>query len=67
MDDELLRRIAAELNGAPETAARAGRSAALVADTNTRIAEAAGTMPFDSTPYSMPHWLAANDKPRQPT
>lgn len=67
MDDELLRRIAAELNSAPDSAARAGRSAALVADTNTRIGEAAQAMPFDSTPYSMPQWLSAVSKRRQPT
>ena len=67
MDDELLRRIAAELNGAPDSAARAGRSAALVAETNTRIAEAAKAMPFDSTPYAMPQWLSAVSKQRQST
>ena len=67
MDDELLRRMAAELNGAPETAARAARSAPLVADANNRIAEAAKAMPFDSTPYAMPQWFAAIDKQRQPS
>jgi len=67
MDDELLRRIAAEFNGAPDSAARAGRSAAIVADTNTRIGEAAKAMPFDSTPYAMPQWLSAVSKRRQPT
>ena len=63
MDDELLRRVAAELNDVPETASRAGRWTALVAETNMRIGAAAKRMPFDSTPYSMPNWLAAIDKP----
>lgn len=67
MAEDLLKRIAAELNGVPETAARAGRSAALVADTNTRIGDAAKAMPFDSTPYAMPQWLSAISKQRQPT
>lgn len=66
MDEELLRRIAAELNSVPETAARAGRSAALVAESNARIGEAARAMPFDSTPYAMPQWLSAIAKQRQP-
>lgn len=66
MDDELLRRIAAELNSAPDSAARAGRSAAIVTDTNTRIGEAAQAMPFDSTPYAMPQWLSATAKQRKP-
>lgn len=63
MDDDLLARIAAELNAVPEAAARAARSKALVSDTNARIADAAKAMPFDSTPYAMPLWLAACDKP----
>ena len=67
MDDDLLRRIAADLNGVPDSAARAARSVPLVADTNGRIAEAAKALPFDSTPYAFPQWLAAIDKPRQPT
>jgi hypothetical protein len=65
MDEDLLRRIAAELNGVPDAAGRAGRSKALVADTNARIADAARTLPFDSTPYAMPQWLSAIGKHRQ--
>ena len=67
MDDDLLRRIAADLNNASESAARATRSAPLVADTNRRIAEAAKALPFDSTPYAFPQWLAALDKSRRST
>ena len=65
MDDDLLRRIAAELNDVSGTAARAARSTPLVADTNGRIAEAAKALPFDSTPYAFPQWLAALEKSRQ--
>lgn len=67
MDDDLLRRIAADLNDVPGSAARAARSVRLVADTNDRIAKAAKAMPFDSTPYAFPNWLAALDKSRRPT
>jgi len=63
MNVELLRDIAAELNDAPEAGERVTRAAALIEDTNTRIAEAAVAMlPFDSSPYGFPNWLAAADK-----
>lgn len=65
MDDDLLRRIAADFNGVPGTGARAERSASLVADTNKRIADAAKALPFDSTPYAFPQWLAALDTSRR--
>lgn len=65
MDEDLWRRIAADLNGVTGSAARASRSAPLVAETNARIAEAARALPFDSTPYAFPQWLAALDKSRR--
>jgi len=66
MDEDLLRRIAADLNRVAGSAARASRVAPLVAETNTRIAEAARTLPFDSTPYAFPQWLAVLDKSPRP-
>jgi hypothetical protein len=63
MNEELLRGIAADLNDAPQAAERAARSLPLVADTNRRIGKAAiATLPFDSSPYGFPTWLAATDK-----
>ena len=63
MNEELLRGIAAEMNDAPGAAERVARAQALVEDTNSRIAEAAiATLPFDSSPYDYPTWLAATDK-----
>ena len=63
MNENLLHDIAAELNDAPDAASRVARAAALIADTNTRIADAAIQMlPFDSSPYGFPNWLAAADK-----
>jgi hypothetical protein len=63
MSEDLLRRVAAELNGAPETAERVARAKALVEDTNGRIAaEALRALPFDSSPYGFQNRLAAADK-----
>jgi hypothetical protein len=63
MSEDLLRRVADELNGAPETAARIARMATLVSDTNSRIAaEALRSLAFDSSPYGFQSWLAAADK-----
>ena len=63
MNEELLRDIAAELNDAPEAGERVSRAAALIEDTNTRIANGAIEMlPFDSSPYGFLNWLAAADK-----
>ncbi|MDB5653989.1 MAG: hypothetical protein JWQ94_1602 [Tardiphaga sp.] len=63
MNEDLLRLVAAELNFAPEAGERAVRVSALVQDTNGRIAaEAIGALPFDSSPYGFPDWLAAADK-----
>jgi hypothetical protein len=63
MSEDLLRRVAAELNGAPETAERVARAKALVEDTNSRIAaEAVRVLPFDSSPYGFQSWLADADK-----
>jgi hypothetical protein len=63
MTEDFLRDVAAGLNFAPEAGERAGRAGALVADTNSRIAaEAFDTLPFDSSPYGFPNWLAATDK-----
>ncbi len=58
IDEELLRRIAADLNGTTGAAGRAGRAQPLVAEVNARIAAAAAAMPFDSTPYAFPDELA---------
>lgn len=60
MDEDLLRRVAADLNGVPRTAERAGRLAPLIMDTNARIAEAARALPFDSTPYAFSDFLATH-------
>ena len=63
MNEDLLRGIAAEMNDAPETAARVARAKALVEDSNGRIAAAAlRELPFDSSPYGFPNWLAVTDK-----
>ena len=63
MNENLLHDIAAELNDAPDTASRVKRAAALIEDTNARIADGAIQMlPFDSSPYGFPNWLAAADK-----
>ncbi|MEH2473965.1 hypothetical protein V1281_004850 [Nitrobacteraceae bacterium AZCC 2161] len=63
MSEDLLRGIAAELNGAPVTAERVARAKALVEDTNARIAaEALRALPFDSSPYGFQNWLATADK-----
>ena len=63
MNEELLRGIAAEMNDAPDAASRVARARALVEDTNGRIATAAiAALPFDSSPYGFPTWLAATDK-----
>jgi hypothetical protein len=52
MSENLLRGVAAELNGAPATAARMERMAALFDDTNSRIAaESVQARSFDSSPY----------------
>ena len=62
MNEDLLRGIASDMNDAPEAAERVARSKPLVADTNSRIAGAAiATLPFDSSPYGFPSWLAAAD------
>jgi hypothetical protein len=62
MSEELLRRVAAELNQAPDAASRTARSVALVTDVNARIAaEALRAMPFDSSPYAYQAWLAKAD------
>lgn len=64
MSEDLLRRVAAELNGVPGTADRVARFATLVEDTNSRLAtKALQVLPFDSSPYGFQHWLAATDKP----
>ena len=64
MNEELLRFVAAEMNGAPEASERVARAKALVEDTNSRIAAASiETLPFDSSPYGFPNWLTATDKP----
>ena len=63
MNENLLHDIAAELNDAPDAASRVKRAAALIEDTNIRIANGAIQMlPFDSSPYGFPNWLAAVDK-----
>ncbi|MDB5504039.1 MAG: hypothetical protein JWR89_3941 [Tardiphaga sp.] len=60
MSEDLLRQVAADLNFASDAASRVPRMAALMADNNRRIADV--PLPFDSTPYAMPLWLAAADK-----
>ena len=63
MNEDLLRGIAAEMNETPGAASRVARAAALIEDTNVRIAGAAiDTLPFDSSPYGFPNWLIAVDK-----
>lgn len=63
MSEDLLRRIAADLNGALGAAERAPRMAALVGDTNAKVAaEAAHRLPFDSSPYAYKAWLNEEDK-----
>ena len=62
MNEDLLRGIASDMNDAPEAAERVARAQAMVVDTNGRIAKAAmDTLPFDSSPYGFPAWLAATD------
>jgi hypothetical protein len=55
---ELLQRVVADLNFVPETADRVARMTGLAEDTNRRIAQAAVMLPFDSSPYAFPDWLA---------
>ncbi|RYY68175.1 MAG: hypothetical protein EOO24_52475 [Comamonadaceae bacterium] len=63
LKDEVLRAVAATLNQAPDTASRTPRMAAMIADVNARIAaEALRRMPFDSTPYGYPAWLAETER-----
>ena len=63
MNEELLRGVAAQMNDAADAATRAARAQALVGDTNSRIATAAiSSLPFDSSPYGFPAWLATTDK-----
>jgi len=63
MNEDLLRFVAAEMNGAPEAGERVVRTKMLIEDTNSRIAAAAvEIMPFDSSPYGFPNWLIAADK-----
>ena len=63
MTDDVLRAIAATLNQAPDTAHRTPRMAAMIGDVNARIAaEALRRMPFDSTPYGYPAWLAETER-----
>lgn len=63
MSEDLLRRVAAELNGALGAAERAPRMKALVSDINTRVAtEAVRSLPFDSSPYSYLAWLVRADQ-----
>lgn len=63
MSEDLLRRVAAELNETPGAAERASRYQALVAANNTQIAaEAIRNMPFDASPYAYQSFLAAMDK-----
>lgn len=63
MSEDLLRRVAADLNGALGAAERAPRMAAQVSDTNARVAaEAVRSLAFDSSPYSYLALLAAADK-----
>ena len=62
MSEDLWRRVAAELNGAPGPADRVARVAALVEHTNSRVAaEALQVLPFDSSPYGFQYWLAASE------
>ena len=64
MNEDILHGIAAELNGAPQAADRVDRMKTLVHDINDRVAaEALRALPFDSSPYGFPTWLAAADKP----
>ncbi|WP_445489939.1 hypothetical protein [Rhodopseudomonas sp. RCAM05734] len=60
MSEDLLRQVAADLNFAVDAATRVPRIAALVKDTNRRVADVA--LPFGSSPYAMPLWLSATDK-----
>jgi hypothetical protein len=62
MNEDILRQVAADLNFAPGAAERVTRMAALMDDNNRRIAEAALKMPFDSSPYSFPAWLAVGEQ-----
>jgi hypothetical protein len=61
MSEDLFRQVAADLNFAPDAAARVPRMVALVDDNNRRVANA--SLPFDSTPYGFQLWLAAVDRP----
>ncbi len=60
MNETILRDVAADLNFVPKTAERVTRMAALVGDINSRAAGA--PLPFDSSPYAFPTWLAELDK-----
>jgi hypothetical protein len=63
MSDDLLRRIAADLNGAPGAAGRAPRMAPQVSDVNAKVAaEALRALALDSSPYSYQTWLAGEDQ-----
>jgi hypothetical protein len=63
MSEDLLRRIAADLNGVPGAAGRAPRMATQVSDVNARVAaEAVRSLAFDSSPYGYQAWLAGEDK-----
>lgn len=63
MSEDLLRRIAAELNNAPGAAERTVGVAALITDVNARISSAAlSRLPFDSSPYGYQAWLAGADQ-----
>lgn len=60
MSKHTLRDVAADLNFTPGAAERADRMAALVEDINRRAANS--PLPFDSSPYAFPNWLAELDK-----
>ena len=62
MNEDILRGIAGELNGAPGAAERVARMQTQVEDVNSRVAAEALQLPFDSSPYGFFAWLAAADK-----
>ena len=63
---DVLRAIAADLNAAAPTAERAARHAALVSDTNDRIAAAADALlTLDATPMSFPAYKVERLTPRK--
>jgi hypothetical protein len=63
MSEDLLRRIAEELNNAPDAARRAAQAAPLVAGVNARVAAAAERqLTLDTTPYAYAAWLVEMDK-----